>query len=52
VDRHIESEDQKSLAVEWKVSYTAAGRRWADLPRASFFGFSDDGRVEYHRDYS
>ena len=52
VARIIESDDQRSLAVEWTISYTAAGRRWSDLPRASFFGFSDDGRVEYHRDYT
>lgn len=50
--RVIESEDGASLAVEWTISYTAAGRRWSDLPRASFFGFDDDGRVIYHRDYT
>jgi ketosteroid isomerase-like protein len=50
--RVIESEDGTSLAVEWTVSYTAAGRRWNDLPRASFFGFDDTGRVVYHRDYT
>jgi ketosteroid isomerase-like protein len=50
--RVIESEDGASLAVEWTMSYTAAGRRWSDLPRASFFGFGTDGRVEYHRDYT
>jgi ketosteroid isomerase-like protein len=50
--RVIESDDGASLAVEWMISYTAAGRRWSDLPRASFFGFGEDGRVEYHRDYT
>lgn len=50
--RLIESDDGASLAVEWTISYTAAGRRWGDLPRASFFGFTDDGRIEYHRDYT
>ena len=50
--RVIEADDGLSLAVEWTISYTAAGRRWSDLPRASFFGFGDDGRVEYHRDYT
>ena len=50
--RVIESEDGKALGVEWTMSYTAAGRRWNDLPRASFFGFADDGRIDYHRDYT
>ncbi|MFP4634674.1 MAG: nuclear transport factor 2 family protein [Nitriliruptoraceae bacterium] len=50
--RVIESEDGTQLGVEWTMSYTAAGRRWADLPRASFFGFGDDGRIEYQRDYT
>lgn len=50
--RIIESDDERELAVEWTVSYTAAGRRWSDLPRASFFGFDDEGRVTYHRDYT
>lgn len=50
--RVIESADGTSLAVEWTISYTAAGRRWNDLPRASFFGFDDDGRIAYHRDYT
>jgi len=50
--RIIESEDGRELAVEWAVSYTASGRRWGDLPRASFFGFTEDGRIDYHRDYT
>ncbi|MCC5949677.1 MAG: nuclear transport factor 2 family protein [Nitriliruptoraceae bacterium] len=50
--RVIESEDGSELGVEWSISYTAAGRRWNDLPRASFFGFGEDGRIEYHRDYT
>lgn len=40
------------LAVEWSISYTAAGRRWNDLPRATFFTFDDAGRIVYQRDYS
>ncbi len=48
----IESEDGTELAVEWTISYTAGGRRWNDLPRASFYGFDDEGRVVYHRDYT
>jgi ketosteroid isomerase-like protein len=50
--RVIESEDGSELGVEWTISYTAAGRRWNDLPRASFFEFDDEGRVVYHRDYT
>jgi ketosteroid isomerase-like protein len=50
--RVIESPDERSLGVEWTISYTAAGRRWSDLPRASFFGFAEDGRIDYHRDYT
>ena len=50
--RVIEGADGRSLGVEWTISYTAAGRRWSDLPRASFFGFDDGGRIVYHRDYT
>ncbi len=50
--RVIASEDGSELGVEWTISYTAAGRRWNDLPRASFFGFDDQGRITYHRDYT
>jgi hypothetical protein len=28
------------------------GRRWTDLPRASFLDVDDDGVITYHRDYS
>jgi ketosteroid isomerase-like protein len=50
--RVIEDADGKGVAVEWTVSYTAAGRRWNDLPRATFLGLDDAGRVVYHRDYT
>lgn len=50
--RVIASEDDSQLGVEWKISYTASGRRWSDLPRASFFEFGGDGLIEYHRDYT
>jgi ketosteroid isomerase-like protein len=50
--RVIVSEDGLEMGVEWMISYTAAGRRWSDLPRASFFAFGEDGRIEYHRDYT
>jgi ketosteroid isomerase-like protein len=49
--RVIEAADGTSLGVEWTISYTAAGRRWNDLPRASFFGFEGE-RIVYHRDYT
>lgn len=48
----IESADGTALAVEWTISYTAGGRRWNELPRASFLTLDDAGRVTYHRDYS
>ena len=50
--RVIESEGGDELAVEWTISYSAAGRRWSDLPRASFFAFDEAGRITYHRDYT
>ncbi|MEX0869028.1 MAG: nuclear transport factor 2 family protein [Nitriliruptoraceae bacterium] len=52
VSRLIEHADGAMVAVEWTISYTAGGRRWSDLPRASFFEFDDDGRIIYHRDYT
>lgn len=48
----IESEDGSAVAVEWTISYTAGGRRWNELPRASFLAFDEHGRVAYQRDYS
>lgn len=48
--RMLESEDGTTLAVEWTISYTAAGRRWNDIPRASWFE-ADGDRIRYHRDY-
>lgn len=52
VKRLVESEDESRVAVEWSLSYTAAGRRWNDLPRASFLDVDEDGRIVYHRDYT
>lgn len=54
IDAHrvIESDDGAQLAVEWKIGYSAGGRRWSDLPRASFLEFNDDGLIVYHRDYT
>ncbi len=48
----LESEDGRTVAVEWTLSYDAAGRRWNNLPRATFIELDDDGLVAYHRDYS
>jgi len=48
----IPSEDGAGIGVEWTISYTAAGRRWNALPRASFMRLGDEGLVTYHRDYT
>jgi hypothetical protein len=50
--RVTESGDGSSVAVEWTISYTAGGRRWSELPRASFLELDEDGLISYHRDYS
>jgi hypothetical protein len=50
VKRMLESPDGATLAVEWAISYTAAGRRWTDLPRTSWFEVEDDV-IRYQRDY-
>jgi len=49
--RLLESEDGATVAVEWAVSYTAGGRRWNDLPRASWLDVGTDGAITYQRDY-
>lgn len=50
VSRLLESEDGLTVAIEWTLSYTAAGRRWSNLPRSSWMEVDDRG-VRYHRDY-
>ena len=51
--RVIASEDGTQLAVEWTLSYDAAGRRWSDLPRCTFFEFDpDSGVITYQREYA
>ena len=50
VARLLESADGLTVAVEWALSYTAGGRRWTNLPRASWIEVDDQG-VRYHRDY-
>lgn len=48
--RLLESADGTTLAVEWSLSYSAGGRRWNGLPRASWLEVDEDG-IRYHRDY-
>jgi ketosteroid isomerase-like protein len=48
----LESSEGDAVGVEWTISYTAAGRRWNDLPRATFLRLDGDGRVVHHRDYA
>lgn len=48
--RMLESADGVTVAVEWAISYTAAGRRWNALPRSSWFEIDAD-RIRYQRDY-
>lgn len=52
VKRMLESPDGLTLAAEWAVSYTAGGRRWTDLPRATWLEVDDvaDG-IRFQRDY-
>ena len=50
VSRMLESEDGRTVAVEWTISYTAGGRRWNNLPRSSWVEVDDAG-IRYHRDY-
>lgn len=50
ITRLLESGDGLTLAVEWRLSYSAAGRRWSDLPRATWLEVDDEG-IRYHRDY-
>ena len=48
--RLLESDDGLLLAVEWTVSYDAAGRRWSDLPRSTWLE-TDGDVIRYQRDY-
>jgi ketosteroid isomerase-like protein len=52
VKRLLESDDGLTLAAEWTVSYTAGGRRWTDLPRASWIEVDEThDAIRFHRDY-
>lgn len=48
----VESPHGDGIGVEWTISYTAAGRRWNALPRATFLRLGDGGLITYHRDYT
>ncbi len=52
VKRLLEDDSQGRVAVEWAMSYTAVGRRWNNLPRASFIDIDERGFIVYHRDYT
>ena len=52
IKRLLEDEDNRRVAAEWTFSYTAGGRRWNNLPRASFIDVDEDGVITYHRDYT
>jgi hypothetical protein len=52
VKRLLESPAGDAAGIEWTISYDAAGRRWSDLPRATFIALDADGQVTYHRDYT
>jgi ketosteroid isomerase-like protein len=49
--RLLESDDERTLAIEWAISYTAGGRRWNALPRSTWLEVDEDGRIRYQRDY-
>jgi ketosteroid isomerase-like protein len=49
--RIVESDDERTLAVEWAISYTAGGRRWNALPRSTWLEVDADGLIRYQRDY-
>lgn len=50
--KRIESADGRQVAIEWALSYDAAGRRWGNMPRGTFLEVDEHGRVTTHRDYS
>ena len=51
--RLLESADGLTVAVEWTLSYNAAGRRWNGLPRATWIEVDEaSGAIRYQRDYS
>ena len=52
VKRVLESADGLTLAAEWSVSYSAAGRRWNDLPRSTWLEVDEvSDAIRFQRDY-
>ena len=52
VKRVLESADGQTLAAEWSVSYSAAGRRWTDVPRATWLEIDEQAdAIRFQRDY-
>ena len=49
--RMLESDDGQIAAVEWTLSFTAAGRRWNNMARATWIETDSDGLIRYQRDY-
>lgn len=48
--RLLEAEDGSLAAIEWAISYTAAGRRWNGMSRSTWLEVGDEG-ITYQRDY-
>ena len=48
--RLLEADDGSFAAIEWTISYTAAGRRWNSLPRSTWLEVGEEG-ITYQRDY-
>lgn len=49
--RLLESDEGDICALEWTISFTAGGRRWQNLPRATWLETDAQGLVRYQRDY-
>jgi ketosteroid isomerase-like protein len=49
--RLLESSDGSMASVEWTISFTAAGRRWNNLVRSTWFDIDPEGLIRYQRDY-
>lgn len=49
--RMLESDDGRTAAVEWNISFTAGGRRWNNMARSSWIDTDPDGVIAYQRDY-
>lgn len=49
--RLLESHDGAMAAVEWTISFTAAGRRWNNMARSTWVDVDPEGLIRYQRDY-